>query len=32
MPVKTVIQQLPQPSADHAFEKFHFTKEDDEDD
>lgn len=32
MPVKTVIRQLPQPPADLSFEKFNFTKEDDEDD
>lgn len=32
MPVKTVIRQLPQPSADLSFEKFNFTREDDEDD
>ena len=32
MPVKTVIRQLPQPSTDLSFEKFNFTKEDDEDD
>ena len=32
MPVKTVIRQLPQTSTDLSFEKFNFTKEDDEDD
>lgn len=32
MPVKTVIRQLPQPSSDLSFEKFNFTREDDEDD
>lgn len=32
MPVKTVIKQLPQPPADLSFEKFNFTKGDDEDD
>lgn len=32
MPVQTVIRQLPQPPADLSFEKFSFTKEDDEDD
>ena len=28
MPVKTVIQQLPEPSRDLSFEKFNFSKED----
>lgn len=32
MPVKTVIKQLPKPPADLSFEKFNFTREDDEDD
>ena len=32
MPVKTVIRQLPQTSTALSFEKFNFTKEDDEDD
>lgn len=31
MPVKTVIQQLPQPSPDLSFEKFNFSKGDDRD-
>lgn len=31
MPVKTVIKQLPKPSYDLSFEKFNFTREDDED-
>ena len=31
MPVKTVIQQLPQPSPDLSFEKFNFSKGDDGD-
>ena len=32
MPVKTVIMQLPQPSYDLSFEKFNFSREDNEDD